>query len=299
MNDYKKAEEFFSYLLVEKQVSLHTLQAYKKDIIDFINFVQSQSLSLKHCGKRQITAFLKKLIEASLKTTTISRKISALKSFFCFLHTNYSLPDLSKFLSFPRLSKPLPLFLTEDEIFKLLQIASLQNTATAMRNKVMTYLLYATGMRISELLSLTTSAIQFDTGFISVHGKGRKERMIPLPSVVISLLRNYVDNIVRPELEHNKNGYLFYHKNDTGCKPLSRQLFWLVLKKLLAQAGIFKKISPHSLRHSFATHLLKNGADLRSLQMLLGHENIATVHVYTHLETSELRIIYDKGHPRS
>ena len=171
----------------------------------------------------------------------------------------------------------------------------------------MVYLLYASGMRVSELVSLTTEQIQFDTGFVSLMGKGNKERMVPLPKNVLELLRYFLDHIYpklmpKPkegkELKKDKN-YLFFSAYAGQLKPISRQSFWIILKKILAKACIYKDISPHTLRHSLATHLLKSGANIRSLQQLLGHEQISTVQIYTHLEKSHVRRVYDKKHPRA
>ena len=169
----------------------------------------------------------------------------------------------------------------------------------------MLYLLYATGMRVTELVSLTIDQIHFDTGFVKLTGKGNKDRVIPLPKNILVLLHYYLDQIYPKMLPKNsaslnkKENYLFAAYYKSACKPISRQSFWIILKKILRKAAIFKNISPHSLRHSLASHLLKNGADIRSLQMLLGHENLSTVQIYTHMGDSELRKIYDKNHPRA
>ena len=203
----------------------------------------------------------------------------------------------------PKIEKKLPVYLTPDEVERLFKVANRDETPRGMRNKVMLSLLYASGVRISELLSLTVDNINFNTGFVQVTGKGNKERAIPLPGNVISLLRVYLDTTHKQFFSGDKQPvplYLFISSvNGAKVEPPSRQALWLLLKKMIIQAQILKNVSPHSLRHSLATHLLKNGADLRSLQLLLGHENLATVQIYTHLEKSELRKIYDKKHPRA
>ena len=164
-------------------------------------------------------------------------------------------------------------------------------------------LLYATGMRISELLSLTLNQINFSTGFIQITGKGNKERSIPLPQNMLQAIRNYLDKIysqlISKEAKNHKPEYFFVSSYKKNIRPITRQACWMILKKILLKANINKKVSPHTLRHSLATHLLKNGANIRSIQLLLGHENLSTVQIYTHLEISEIRKIYDEKHPRS
>ena len=164
----------------------------------------------------------------------------------------------------------------------------------------MLYLLYVTGLRITELVSLIISNIHFDTGILEVHGKGGKGRVIPLPTPTLDMIRAYLESVHKKFIEaHGQTDYLFPTLYASAIKPITRQSFWQVLKDLCKKTTIQKAISPHTLRHSLATHLLKNGAHLRSLQMLLGHENISTVQIYTHVEVSYLRHVYDKKHPRS
>ena len=202
------------------------------------------------------------------------------------------MPDLGQQLTFPKIEKRLPNYLSEQEIEILLQMADRDTSTLGKRNKVMLYLLYVTGLRITELTTLKTSAIQWDTGFLHVEGKGGKQRMIPLPQPMrsLELLKEYADK---------QRDYLFPIRYAGTIRPITRQAFWGILKQLWKKTGIAKSISPHQLRHSLATHLLKRGADLRSLQLLLGHENLSTVQIYTHVETSHLRTIYNKKHPRS
>jgi integrase/recombinase XerD len=224
---------------------------------------------------------------------------------FAFLHEKYELKNQAQDLILPHLEKKLPLYLTEDEITRLLEFVAKDHSQRGIRNKTMLYLLYATGMRISELLQLTIDSIQFQTGFVTVVGKGSKERSVPIPTTVLTLVQTYMNSVYNSLLDHagveqQKNtNYLFFSVQNKMIKALTRQAFWGILKKLLKGAYIMKDISPHSLRHSLATHLLHQGADLRSLQLLLGHEQIATVQIYTHLEKSELRKMYDKKHPRA
>lgn len=299
------AGQFHAYLLSEKRVSLNTFLAYKRDIEQLVTFLASEKIGIAHTTKKNLNAFIKKLKDQGLSAKSLSRKISSIKLFFQFVSDTLHYPNVAKALIFPKVEKSLPNYLTEQEIGKLLGAANRDTSDKGVRNKVMLYLLYATGMRVSELVNLTIDQIQFDTGFVRIIGKGSKERMIPVPKNILELLRFYLDSIY-PRLVPLQNGagdkskkHLFIAHYNSQIKPISRQSFWITLKKILITAAIFKNISPHSLRHSLATHLLQKGADLRSLQMLLGHQNLSTVQIYTHLGSKHLRKVYDKKHPRA
>lgn len=299
------AAQFEAYLLTEKRVSQNTFDAYKSDISQLIHYLKKKRSSLGSCSKDHLRAFLKELKKGGLSAKSLSRKISAWKLLYAFLRDRYAMPNVAGALIFPTVEKTLPNYLSEQEAQKLLAAANRDSSDRGIRNKVMIYLLYASGMRVSELVNSTIDQIHFDTGFINVVGKGRKERVIPLPKNILELLRHYLD-VIYPRLlpknitlRNNVGNYLFCALYKNQLKPMSRQYFWLMLKKILSRAAIFKNVTPHSLRHSLATHLLKNGADIRSLQMLLGHQNLATVQIYTHLSNPQLRLIYDKKHPRA
>ena len=306
MNDKNNyLAHFESFLLTEKRVSNNTFLAYKKDIDQLVDFLKKEKTNLKNCTNIHLKKLLRVFKNQGLKAKTLSRKISSIKLFFSFLNKRFKVDNKAESLVFPKLEKTLPSYLTEEEIKRLLDVANEDNSEKGIRNKVMLYLLYASGMRVSELINVKIDQIEFDTGFIKMEGKGNKERMVPLPKNVLDLLNFYIDfirkNIIKKsknELNSNKN-YLFINIYSGELKPITRQALWGILKRILLQAGINKNISPHSLRHSLATHLLKNGANIRSLQLLLGHEQISTVQVYTHLENSQIRKVYDKKHPRA
>jgi integrase/recombinase XerD len=285
-------EQFFTYLLTQKCVAGNTFAAYKADMLQFLSFLEMHHLIGTELTIKELKLFLQSLKQASLSASSMSRKISTLKLFFTFTAQQGLLPNLAQQLKFPKLEKRLPLYLSEAEIEMLLQSAQADGSTYAQRNKVMLYLLYVTGLRISELTGLKITAIAWDTGFLQVDGKGGKQRMVPLPMPMIALLKEYV-SAAKPA------DFLFPIKYAGTVRPITRQAFWGILKQLCKKAGINRSISPHQLRHSLATHLLQRGADLRSLQMLLGHENLSTVQIYTHVETSHLRQVYDKKHPRS
>ena len=194
----------------------------------------------------------------------------------------------------------MPQFLPEDEIEKLLESAAKDHTLAGQRNKIMICLMYVCGIRVTELIEITMSQIQFDTGLIRISGKGSKERLVPLPLSVLQILRSYIENI-HPKLctGYTETDYLFPVSYGGKVHCMSRQAFWMLLKKIVKQANIDQHVSPHILRHSVATHLLKKGANLRLLQMVLGHEQLQTVQVYTHIDISHLRKLYDEKHPRA
>lgn len=294
---------FETHLLTEKRVAHNTFLAYKQDIDQFIQFLHASDQTVDSCTKTHLKHFLKKLKKEGLKARTLSRKISSLKLLYSFLSEHYQIHNHAESLISPKLEKNLPNFLTESEIESLFKVVNNDESPRGIRNKVMLSMLYASGMRISELLSLEAQHINFETGFVSVFGKGNKERFIPLPQNVLSLVRYYFDDVYFKLLGTSENTqeikHLFVSFYGKKVKPMTRQACWVLLKKLLLKAHIDKNFSPHTLRHSLATHLLKNGADLRSLQLILGHEQLGTVEIYTHLQTGELRKIYDKKHPRS
>lgn len=294
--------QFEAYLLTERRVSDNTFAAYSRDIRQLCHYLKGRRVRIVKCTKEHLRAFLKALKETGVTAKSLSRKISAIKLFYTFLKDRYKLPNVAAALTFPTLEKRLPNYLSEDEVQQLLIAASSDTSFRGIRNKVMLYLLYASGVRVSELVAMTIDQLHFDSGFVHIVGKGKKERVVPLPKNLLDLLRYYIDHVYVKLLPSNvtsKNNYLFFSSQKEVIKPMSRQFFWQILKKILHQAGIVRNVSPHSLRHSLATHLLKNGADIRSLQMLLGHENLATVQIYTHLSNPQLRQIYDKKHPRA
>lgn len=303
MRDREAVTKFESYLLTERRVSQNTFSAYSQDLSQFIHFLKKEKISLELVAPENIKNFLKFLQNDGVGARSRARKISCLRNFFQFLSEYYDLVDPTSSIINPRLDKKLPKYLTEKEIEELFKAAEQETTNGGIRNKVMLYVLYACGLRVSELISLKTSHIDFSTGFLTVSGKGGKERMVPLPQNICVLLKEYLENI-HPKLlikdgQKFLTNFLFPSYYGGKLKTMTRQSFWMYLKKLAFESGIKKEIHPHQLRHSLATHLLKNGADLRSLQLLLGHEQLSTVQIYTHVETSHLRKIYDDKHPRS
>ena len=302
MNDSDVLAHFTTYLLTEKRAPHNTFSAYKRDITQLLTYIKDQDTSITTCDVAHLKNYIGELRRGGISAKSVARKISSMKLFFAFCSKRLGVVNKAEGLVFPKLDKTFPVFLTNKEIEKLLEVTQEDTTPKGIRNSTMIYLMYASGMRVSELINITIDTIHFDTGFITFMGKGGKERSVPLPQTVLELLRFFLDEVhdlCMPRGIIPKKNYLFASYQNGKEKPLTRQNVWIILKRLIAQAGIKKNISPHSLRHSLATHLLKNGVDLRALQILLGHQNLKTIEVYTHLDTSDLREVYDKKHPRA
>jgi len=285
--------KFEAYLLTEKRVSQNTFDAYRHDLAQFIAFVQRENIAVEKIKKREIKKFLGQLHGLQLSARSVSRKISTLKTFFSWAQERFGWDNVAESLVFPKIEKKLPQYLSEEEIKQLFAAAEQNKSPAGRRNKIMLYLLYVSGMRVSELTALKISDVHFDTGFVSVSGKGGRQRMIPIPHPMLTMIKEYSASL------EGLGEHLFPVRYGKKIKPITRQACWGILKKLCKKADIERSVSPHQLRHSLATHMLQKGVDLRSLQLLLGHENIATVQVYTHVETTHLREVYDKKHPRS
>jgi integrase/recombinase XerD len=296
-------QKFCGYLLTEKRVSANTFDAYKRDIQQFADWLNKKKMRIEEVSLADLKQYLLWLKKEDLKARSMSRKISSLKSFYNYLNKHLAFDNIARELTFPKLEKRLPSYLTEAEVQQLLEASDKEITTGGYRNKIMLYLLYVSGMRISELINLKRADVHFDTGFIGVQGKGGRGRMVPIPVHIMDMLKKYLETahkeFVSVDETRRKTDYLFPVCYGGKVRPITRQAFWTILKSLAKKANMERAISPHKLRHSLATHMLKNGADLRSLQLLLGHENLSTVQVYTHLETGYLRKIYDKKHPRS
>ena len=281
-------EKFISYLEIEKNYSIHTVLNYKLDLRDFERFLEDKSLeSIEYITLRKFLASLK---SKNLKSRTLARKISTLKSFYRFLcREGYLKSNPTLLLSSPKLDKHLPNFLTENEMTKLIESPK-QDNLLGRRDRAILETLYSTGMRVSELVGLNVETIDFIGGIVKVLGKGKKERLLPIGKTALLAIRAYLDmrDKQRKELFLNKN---YTRLTDRGVRN--------VLNKYIRITSLKQHISPHALRHSFATHLLNRGADLRSVQELLGHVNLSTTQIYTHLSTERLKAVYEKTHPHA
>lgn len=281
-------KEYENYLKFEKNYSMNTINSYLSDIKEYQEFKKGDILS---STKEDILAYLKTI--KNLESTTISHKISSLKSFFKYYQKREKIKvnPLANIKS-PKISKKLPTYLTLEEVSKLLDV-EIKSPYDA-RNKAILELLYSSGIRISELCNMQTSNYNSYECIIRLIGKGSKERIIPLGDYAISVLEDYINNY-RPKInKKNINSIFINNRGDA----ISRQFIFKVIKKECLKKGIRKNVSPHTLRHTFATHLLQNGADLRIIQELLGHENISTTQIYTHVSNQELKNDYQKFFPR-
>lgn len=304
MNNAEYSTKFIAYLLTERCLAQNTVDAYQRDLQQFITYLEQQQITLEAIDQAVIKGYLRFVHEQSLTDASRARKFSSLKTFLRYLHTHHGHQDRAASIAVPKVGKQLPHYLTLQEVEQLLQSTQKDSSLNGMRNKMMLYLLYATGVRVSELVGLTLDALNGADWCIRVTGKGSKQRLIPINHDIMTMLVDYVQTtrtmiIAKDTQQKQSCNWLFPVFYRGKLTTMTRQSFWKILNKLCARAGIEKKVSPHQLRHSLATHLLKNGADLRSLQMLLGHENIATVQIYTHVDTTFLRDVYDKKHPRS
>jgi integrase/recombinase XerD len=294
--------QFEAYLLTEKRVSANTLSAYRSDLNQLLTFFLALTdAELQPISHEQIKEYLAAIKEKKISARSMARKISTFKLFLRWAHQRLGWPAVAGKWYTPKIEKKLPLFLNQQEIESLLAATHRDSSLIGQRNKMIIYLLYATGMRISELTQLRVEHLQFDTGFVQLNGKGGKGRLVPLPHELLKQLKEYIAT-VRSQIVATLRGdcrYLFPVAYARKFKPISRQSVWIIIRELCKVAGIEKKVSPHIIRHSLATHLLNQGAHLRSLQLLLGHERLTTVELYTHLKTDEVRKVYDKKHPRA
>ena len=294
----KEIEDYENYLMFERRMAKNTTSSYKRDLEHYATYLEEERkvFNVDDISKSDIEAYLEYLNKNDYTTTSLARKLTAIKNFHKFLlAVNRLEVDVALTIERPKLRKSLPNVLTVDEVDRLLDIKTI--TPFDYRNKAMLELLYGTGLRISEMLDLKLTDVDFENCVVRCFGKGSKERIVPIGEYIIDSLTNYL-NYGRNLLLNKKkiSDYLFL--NSRGDR-ISRFSFFKILKKLLREKDIKKNVSPHSLRHSFATHMLENGADLRSIQELLGHSDIATTRIYTHITNKKVENDYIEYHPRS
>ena len=296
----QRVDSFLNYMTVERGVSPNTVAAYRNDLNQLVEYLQSRNGGgdgWAEVDDRIVSAYLLRLHEQGYSDTTRARKVASAKSLFSFLiEEGVITRDPTENLSSPRLGRSLPEVLTVEEVSRLLAVASDGDTPEAKRDLAMLELLYASGMRVSELVSLNLDDVNLEKGSVRCFGKGSKERVIPIHDKAVDVLKSYIDG-ARPVPASRPSAHsLFLSRRG---ERLTRQGFWLILKAQAKRAGINGKITPHTLRHSFATHLLRGGAPLRHVQELLGHASITTTQVYTHLTSEHVRNEYDNAHPRA
>lgn len=294
----KDIEAFLEYLEVERGFSHHTLSAYHTDLQQFHDFLR-QERAFRGWGqvkREDILAFLLYMKERKYASSTVTRRISAIRSFFAYLLREAKIKkNPGEEVELPKVARRLPRVLSPEEMDELLELPARSNTPIALRDRAMLELAYATGMRVSELVSLKLGDLSLATGDIRCLGKGKRERVIPLSATAVQALQEYLE-LGRPHLARSaQQDYLFLNRRG---RQMTRQGFWLMLKKYAEEIGRFD-ITPHTLRHTFATHALQRRADLRAVQEVLGHASVATTQIYTHLVTEQLHEAYDQAHPRA
>ena len=295
-------ESFLNYLAVEKGFSQNTAAAYRNDLYQLASFVEEEAVrrgsapSWSSFGRQGILSYLLNLKERNYAATTIARKVAAMRSFFEFMMNEGNIKDNpSRDIASPKVGRALPKPISISQVRRLIDEPARQSKSEAQRDTAILHLLYASGMRVSELVSLNLNDIDLAGGFVRCFGKGHKERIIPIAPRAAQAVDDYLKEL-RPRLvQRSEEPALFL--NARG-ERLTRQGLWQILKEYAKSVGL-EGITPHTLRHSFATHMLSGGADLRSVQELLGHANISTTQVYTHLTTDHIRQTYEKSHPRA
>ncbi len=290
-------DDYIVFLTVEKGASQNTIEAYSNDVRKLTQYLSDEKINnWREVDSYTIRGYLAFMQAEQITNNTRARNVAALKSFFRFLYVEkYTENNLGELLDVPRKEKVLPKYLTMEEVERLLEAPNI-TTPNGCRDKAMLELLYASGLRVSELITLRLNDISFEMAYVRCFGKGSKERIIPLGSYALDALAHYIE-VCRPKVANNwQTDTLFLNKNGKG---LTRQGFWKLIKKYGREAAITADITPHVLRHSFATHLLSGGADLRAIQEMLGHADIATTQIYTHLLGEQMLDVYNAAHPRA
>lgn len=281
-------DKYIQYLRVERGLAKNTIDSYVSDIMHFFAYFGAAKITSEDLLLSDLTDYMRKQASDGLKPSTIARRLSSTRRFYLFLMRekiiNFDIPKIDP----PRKIKKLPTFLTYSEVEKLLD-APKKKTPDGIRDQAMLEIMYGTGLRVSELVSLKMSSVNIKRHYISVVGKGDKERIIPVGDYALTSLSKYL-NEIRINNPGRKSPYIFLNRYGN---PISRQFFFKRIKYYAMKAGIEKNISPHTLRHSFATHMLNNGAELRAVQEMLGHSKIATTEIYTHVTTSRILSAYD------
>ena len=295
-SDRKLADQFLDHLAVERNLSPNTIDAYRHDLFKYLEFLDSSGSSVRDARAVDIENFIRSLRNRKLSAGSVVRSLSAIRTFYRFLQTEgVTDHDPTKQIERPRPWKKLPVVMDIFEIEALLDQPDMESDL-GIRDRAMLELAYAAGLRVTEILQVTIHNLDLDEGLVLVMGKGRKERLVPVGRVALEYVGRYIDG-PRRRLSRKGERTEMLFLNFRGA-PLSRMGFWKILLKYVESAGIKKKCTPHTLRHSFATHLLEGGADLRSVQEMLGHADIATTQIYTRIDRSYLKDIHKTFHPR-
>lgn len=289
-------DNFIYFLEVERAVSNNTTQSYRRDLEKFAKYIALRKKNITDITREDLVNFLMNLKDKNLSTSTIARNLAALKTFWKFLASEQIVKkNVAAAVDTPKTWKTLPDVLTRDEIEKLLEAPS-NRTGSGIRDRAILEVMYASGLRVSEVKSLKKTDINLASGFLKCSGKGGKERIVPVGRIAIEAVERYLERSRSKVFQKTQDNHLFLSKLG---KSISRQSLWKMIQKYAKIAGIKKHITPHTLRHSFATHLLEGGAELIGVQEMLGHADISTTQIYTHIDTDKLKRVHEKYHPRA
>jgi integrase/recombinase XerD len=288
-------DSYLTYLRDVRRMSPNTVESYARDLASLASFAENRQKPVESLERADLEAFVRSLRAAGLSPRSVARAVACVRGYYRFIALEQKRDSSpADDLHAPRSWPALPKFLDLDEVDRLLAQPDV-STPRGLRDRALIELLYATGLRVSELIALKTANLNLDEGYLTCIGKGDKERLVPIGRDATEWVRRYLRD-GRPQLLGRSSSWLFVNARDGG--PLSRVGFWKVLKTYGLKAGVTREISPHVLRHSFATHLLERGADLRAIQAMLGHADLSTTQIYTHVLEARLRAVYDKFHPR-
>jgi len=288
-------EQYLDAIWMEKGLAENTLSSYRQDLVSLVDWLKPQSLQLLHVKHEDLLRFLQYRVTSKISARSTARLLSCLRGFYRYwLRENRISQDPTANIESPRLGKPLPKSLSEQDVEALLDAPDVE-TALGMRDRAMLELLYACGLRVTELISLEVNQVNLQQGVIRVFGKGRKERLVPMGDQSVEWIERFVQQDRASFVGENGTSILF---PSTRGQQMTRQTFWYRIKQYAVIANISKPLSPHTLRHAFATHLLNHGADLRVVQMLLGHSDLSTTQIYTHVAKQRLQALHAQHHPR-
>jgi len=293
---YQYIDEYLNFLAIEKGLSLNTLEAYSRDLNRYSEFMENRGITnIREITSDDVISYLGSLRKNGLTANSVNRGLAAVRGFYKYLlRENVMDENPVANIELAKIWMRLPDTLSKDEMNLLLEQPEAK-TLLGIRDRAMLELMYATGIRVSELISLTVNSINWQVGYLVVVGKGSKERIVPVGKSAIDYMTQYVNEGRVKLLKGKRTNFFFVNRSGNG---LTRQGFWKIIKKYATKSGLHKKVHPHTFRHSFATHLLEGGADLRSVQVMLGHSDISTTQIYTHVTRERLKEIHKKYHPR-